>query len=155
MDRAVKITVAVSLFFFLLLAYVGVQYVLIYDALYKVNIEIDNVVVDEFSDTKAIVSVTMNLLNPGFVDVRITRFQWEIYLNGLLVGSSDLHPYKLISPTETYIITRKIDTTYYSQTLFKAQEQNEWEWRVVGSARFETPLLKMEIPFDKVLIFSE
>jgi hypothetical protein len=155
LGRDVKITVAVSVFFLLILAYVGVQYVLIYDALYEVNIEIEKLVVDELSDSKAMVSVTMNLFNPGLVDVRITRFQWEIYLNGQLVGSSDLHPYKLISPTETYIVTRKIDMTYYSQTLFRAQSQKEWAWRIVGSAKFETPLLKMEMPFDKELIFSE
>lgn len=155
MDRAVKITVVVSVFFLLLLAYVGVQYVLIYDALYKVNIEIDNVVVDELSETKATLSVTMNLFNPGFVDVRIIRLQWQIYLNDRLIGSNDMHPNELIAPSETYVRNTKLDITYPPtlQTLLQAQEKNEGKWRILGSARFETPLLKMETPFDKENIF--
>lgn len=157
MNRVAKVSLVFSVFFLSLLVYVGVQNVLIYDALYKVNIEIEKVIADELTETKAILSVTMNIFNPGLVDVRITRFLWEIYLNDELIGSNDAHPNKLIPPSKAYIVTKQFEVkhTQTLHTLLQAHEQNKWVWRIVGSARFDTPLFKMEIPFDKELISSD
>lgn len=121
-------------------------------ALKDVQISLEGITPVSIGLTGATLDIKLRLHNPGTIKATLDRADYSLYGNDNYIGDGVILEKVDIPQGETRIITTEFDLVYREtvKTVWSALIESKIDWRVKGTAHFDTLFGTIDVPFDVV-----
>ena len=119
-------------------------------ALEDVQVSVDGVELVSLNLTSATLNISLRFTNPNTNAATLDRTDYTLYINNINVGSGQ-NLEKATIPAEGSLVIPQLFTISYSgglQTIWTFLQQGGADWRLVGTAYFDTFLGTVSVPYD-------
>ncbi|MCH8914409.1 MAG: LEA type 2 family protein [Thaumarchaeota archaeon] len=119
------------------------------EALKDVEISLDGVNVNSVGFTSATLELRFRMYNPNAVTATLDRADYEVYGNDISLGNGNISQRIDIQSRETRTVTTIFDASYggAASVLISAIREGNVNWRIGGTAYYDTPLGSITVPF--------
>ncbi|NLK25169.1 MAG: hypothetical protein GX307_01150 [Euryarchaeota archaeon] len=120
------------------------------DALRNVQISVDGVQIESVDAGSATLNISLRIINPNSIAVTIDRTDYTVFINNDSLGSGKNLHRVTIPAGGSVIISQPFTAPYVGAThgIWSYMTQDEVDWRIVGTAYFDTPLGTIAIPYE-------
>jgi LEA14-like dessication related protein len=128
----------------------GYQQVRQRQALEDIKISVDGVSIVSISLTSATLNISLRFTNPTTTPATLDRTDYTLFINNVNVGSGQ-NVQQVVIPAGGSLVVPQIFTVSYSgglQGIWSILQQGGGEWRLVGTAFFDTFLGTVAVPYD-------
>ena len=142
------LVVAITIAF--VIGVLGYQQVKQRQALENIQVSVDGVKLVSLNSSSATLNISPRFTNPNTNAAILDRTDYTLYINNINVGNGQ-NLEKATIPAEGSVVIPQLFTISYSGgliTIWSLIQQGGADWRLVGTAYFDTFLGTVNVPYD-------
>lgn len=120
------------------------------ESLRNVQISVDGVRVESVNLTSAMLNISLRIVNPNTNAVTIDRTDYTVFINNVSLGSGQNLERVTIPAGGSMVIPQPFTVSYSgaAQSVWSYIIQGEADYRLVGTAYFDTFLGTVSVPYE-------
>ncbi|MDW5564141.1 MAG: LEA type 2 family protein [Methanomassiliicoccus sp.] len=120
------------------------------DALRNIQVSVDGVSVESLNLSTAVLNVSLRFTNPTTNMATLDRTDYTLFINNVSLGTGQNLEKVNIPAGGSVVVSQPFNVSYSgaAQTAWSYLTNNVINWRLVGTAYFDTFLGTVSVPYD-------
>jgi LEA14-like dessication related protein len=148
--KASTVALTVIVVIVIILALVGYQEYQQREALRDIQISVDDVAIERVDLSSATLNFSLRITNPNTNAATIDQTDYAVFINNVSLGSGQNLDRVTIPAGGSVVIPQPFTVSYAgaAQSVWTYLTQGEADWRMVGTAYFDSPLGTVSVPYE-------